>query len=643
MITEALVFRAWDAATDTVLDADLKTGETVTVAAGAPLSFGAIANSALDASIGSVRLTLTNLDTGETIQRLERVGPYTVFGDRPGEDIFGKALASGDYELTATAFVAANGAGPLVAPAQTVQFEIAEPGAGEGPTGAFFDAGFLDDGEKNVLGFPSEVTFEVVFEDEDGIDLSSIDGDDIEFVRVAGGPEKTIDTDFLPGDAEEIADDAARVFYRVFDSPIQQSSDNGTYEVRLKEGEVLDQTGAPASAAVIGSFEVAIPFADIWLVDADADRGVAFDLSRISGQVIETDLGTPLTVAAFQRGGAPSGQEIDAVEIIVSDVFGAEVFRGVDDAAPFSLFGDAPGPLFGDFEGALFEEGQYFIEVTPFADGAPLSDLALLTQIDLRDVMGPEAGLLSPLVPGGVETGGFGSSRFFEVELSDVGGVQTATIGDGDFELVRVAGGPEQVFEANFQSVFDIDPIGLFPGRVKASFGLFDTITGPVDNGTYELRYVEGAVLDGDDQPNAASVLETFEIDIPLFSVRAYDAASDAPIAFGLAETPGQTIAADLDAGDLTFAALTFGAETAEGPVSAVRLTLTDDDGVVVASRLERVEPYALFGDRNGDFAGGALAEGDYTLTLTPFVDGEELVSEIEMAEFTLVDVDTLV
>ena len=52
-----------------------------------------------------------------------------------------------------------------------------------------------------------------------------------------------------------------------------------------------------------------------------------------------------------------------------------------------------------------------------------------------------------------------------------------------------------------------------------------------------------------------------------------------------------------------------------EGPVESVRFTLEPE----LLKRTENVPPYALFGDVAGDYASGALIDGEHTLTAFPF------------------------
>ena len=95
-----------------------------------------------------------------------------------------------------------------------------------------------------------------------------------------------------------------------------------------------------------------------------------------------------------------------------------------------------------------------------------------------------------------------------------------------------------------------------------------------------------------------------------------------------LVDTDADTEVAALADGDSLAAALldgkrltlAVGAEDLgiEGAVGSVRLTFTG--GGETVTRTESAEPYALFGDRNGDFFGGReLAAGDYTLRIEAF------------------------
>lgn len=58
-----------------------------------------------------------------------------------------------------------------------------------------------------------------------------------------------------------------------------------------------------------------------------------------------------------------------------------------------------------------------------------------------------------------------------------------------------------------------------------------------------------------------------------------------------------------------------------KGTVGSVTINLTGPSPV---TRTENVYPYSLFGDNDGDFAGGSLNSGDYSLTATAYSESNE-------------------
>ncbi|MEM6462258.1 MAG: Ig-like domain-containing protein [Pseudomonadota bacterium] len=75
----------------------------------------------------------------------------------------------------------------------------------------------------------------------------------------------------------------------------------------------------------------------------------------------------------------------------------------------------------------------------------------------------------------------------------------------------------------------------------------------------------------------------------------------------------------------------------------SVRLALYDSQGNLVSDRIENVEPYALFGDRNGNFFNppDPLTADDYRLEIAAFSENSGRGTEIDRAvvDFTLSDV----
>ncbi|MGD1891951.1 MAG: S8 family serine peptidase [Cyclobacteriaceae bacterium] len=86
-----------------------------------------------------------------------------------------------------------------------------------------------------------------------------------------------------------------------------------------------------------------------------------------------------------------------------------------------------------------------------------------------------------------------------------------------------------------------------------------------------------------------------------------------------------------------------------DGTVGSVIFAL---DGPTTQEQTESFTPYALFGDRQGDYNGEALASGDYTLTATPYTnlrgEGEEgigltvsfTVTRFPIAQLLLIDAE---
>jgi len=69
-----------------------------------------------------------------------------------------------------------------------------------------------------------------------------------------------------------------------------------------------------------------------------------------------------------------------------------------------------------------------------------------------------------------------------------------------------------------------------------------------------------------------------------------------------------------------------------KGTVGSVSIQLTGPSNV---SRTENFYPYSLFGDTDGDFAGGSLNSGDYSLTATAYSGANGSGSNLGSATIT--------
>ncbi len=92
----------------------------------------------------------------------------------------------------------------------------------------------------------------------------------------------------------------------------------------------------------------------------------------------------------------------------------------------------------------------------------------------------------------------------------------------------------------------------------------------------------------------------------PIVALTLADSTTDEPVSL----LCGQNVDISAINGHLTIIAET------KGSVGSVTLQL---NGPTTQSRTESIYPYSLFGDTDGDFTGGTLSPGDYSLTATAY------------------------
>lgn len=602
-------------------------------------------------AVGSVRLELLDASGDVVTARTENVFPYALFGDRNG-DFFSGFIQAGSYTLRATVFSEANGRGDAIGGPADIELRLVDPSEGDGPTASLDMTPFQDPS----FGLSSDNPFVVVYTDADGVDSDSLGDDDIVIERIDGGPSQTLPVSFFP--FQPVPDDETEVavVYSLFDAPVRGSQDNGTYQVRFTEGAVRDSGGAANEEQILGTFTIDLDVVSLGLKQPNqigpqfADTFFTSGLEDTPERVLEFDVeALPLApVASLFGNGLPSGQPIAGFQLTLTGPNGTETTNDVTE--PYSLFGEferdtvinGQDRTITSFNKEVLTPGDYVFSATPFTASGPVEEETVTARFTVIDAAGPTAALEAPLAADGT-LGAIGSSLFFEVVFEDPLGVKTVSLGQTDLELVRTDPGLEQTFPVFFSAIVESDPIGLFPKTVKAEYGLLDIFfDNSKDNGTYELRLKPNEVFDGKDTGNDAQILETFKVDAPVFNVWAVDAETDKAFFFDVARED-QIIAFDPNA-KISFAAYAFGNTLPDGtpdgaPIDEVRVTLSDADGVV-ASRVERVEPYALFGDTKGDFNGRTLDAGEYTLELTPFADGVAFATQT--TTFTLVEEELL-
>ncbi|MBX2854039.1 MAG: vanadium-dependent haloperoxidase [Rhodobacteraceae bacterium] len=134
------------------------------------------------------------------------------------------------------------------------------------------------------------------------------------------------------------------------------------------------------------------------------------------------------------------------------------------------------------------------------------------------------------------------------------------------------------------------------------------------------------------DEIGAASLTFEFVDDNVTFGL--YDAATDALIT--MLEEGAEIARSTVADREVTIAA--YVADDSFQFMDAESMRLNMDNGAV--KRVENVEPYALFGDRDGDFFGGEIAAGDHTLAYEVYSEdgGAGVLLAHDVFEFTILD-----
>ncbi|NQZ45034.1 MAG: BspA family leucine-rich repeat surface protein [Flavobacteriaceae bacterium] len=322
-----------------------------------------------------------------------------------------------------------------------------------------------------------------------------------------------------------------------------------------------------------------------------------------------------------------------------------------ESVAPYALFGD----MAGDFMGMGFAVGDYTINAVPYSGnglggtmGTPLSiDFSLIEDnsgnftIRFREVKDPTTcggadgeifldiisivpdfdytvNVSGPVVlnAGPGRLAGFG---FVEFPSGDY--VFTVTqVGTGIQKSLEVTlndpAAPEVSFDplANVQendSPFILtggSPAGGTYSGTGVNGGQFDPQTAGVGSYLITYTYVDPVTNCSSSASQSITVLPDAPASLSVISFNLIDADNDVVLA-SLSE--GQQI----DFSTLPTLNLNIEAVTTDD-VESVRLELS---GALSNQRTENVAPFALFGDRGGDFNGVPFVAGSYSISATPY------------------------
>ena len=580
----------------------IEEGATISLA-GTSGSWVNVRADVLDAdAVGSVRFELrgpvsvTNTDSAQ---------PYSLFGDRDGDYEAG-ALPDGDYRLTARPFEGAGGTGAALRPL-TVSFSITDSDRPPTLVTGFTlidaagglpdpDIGPIEPGGVVRLGEdPSAGSFSI------RADLSSLVGVGSVRLRLSG-----------PRSAVRVEDND--------DSPFTDTDESTPFTLfgDRRNGDVQGES-LPA-----GRYRIeAQPYA------ARGAKGVArtpqsavfYVTSSWVGRLVLVDAATGAEVADLTAGDV--SVDLDATDVRSFNVV-AQTPAGVGsvrlrltgalqaqheaDLTPFTLFGHRGG--------AGLTAGAYTVTATAFSE--PGATGVTLGETAAAFTVTGDAGNVS--VAGLALAVGSGPRV---VDLED-GAAVTVYQGEPVTIRARTGGGAGSV-------TFSLT--GASTSTVTANGAPFSAPVSLV-SGTYGIEATPHAGAQGGGDAGTALAVSGVEVTVlarPVSGFTLVDAVGGLPDPDLGPVADGGTV--DLSSTD-GWASLR--AEVTPGAtVSRVALDL---DGPRRATRSEAADgPLSLFGERDGDYAAGALPNGAYTLTVRAFAsDDPRDVLPVTTTRFTV-------
>ena len=649
---------AIDTTTDETL-LEINPGDTIdgSLFEGRTISFYAIKNDDNPNSdlIGSVRIALNGGDW-----RTENRAPYSLEGDRRGDFRGGQTIEDGSFTLVIEAYTEFGAAGNLIetiitdftvetADVPDVPVETNEP-----------PVAVDDDGETNE---DTSVTIDVLANDSDadGDAVSLVDFTQPSLGTVSENSDGTLT--FTP-DADANGSDS-------FTYTITDGEENSTATVSLTIAAVNDLPVVIASQfsvfedAQVGETAGQISASDIdgdtltYAITGGNDDGI-FGIGPVSGTIVVDDTTNldyermsdyTLEVSVSDgQGVVVSTSEITVTDIDTAPVASEDAVTTAEDtsvtidvlANDSDEDGDAltlesfTQPSAGSI--ALNSDGT--LTYTPDADANGDDSFTYTVTDGLFSTTGTVSLTVTPQNDSPV-AGAVSFSISEGAAVGDVVGTVVASDVDGDsLEFAITDGNTDGVFAIDSDSGqitvadttnLDYETTVDYPLQVSVSDGV-DTIFTSADVTITDVDETpaDDPVEDPVDPPVDDPVDDPVEPPAPaLLRVYAVDTTSDETI---MEITPGQSIDASVFEGlTVSFYAVKNPEHPKSDQINSVRLSLNGSEW-----RTENAAPYALEGDRSGDFLGGdAIEGGSFTLVIEAYSEralGGSLVGTVTTA-----------
>lgn len=589
------------------------------------LNLGLYAESDPAAGFSSAVLTLDG-----TTSRTENVAPWALFGDANGQLLGGTMLDPGVHNLNIAFYSQANGGGSLLE-VRNYEFTIEdepvtdpdpEPQTGEfavvgtqatvtegdaGSTAVTFDVNWSGD-------FASSVSWSVAgsgANPADSADFNSATSGQLQFA--AGQTSQSV-TVQVAGDTMVEPDEQFSV---VLSNP----------------GANASISGAPATTTILNDDAASPPPVDpppstsgdltFYLVDTNTDE-VLYELS--DGTAIPASVaGASVSIVAAVADGL--GAESASIS-----AFGE---TRVENVAPYALFGDVNGDYnSGNF--SLVNGESYEVSASAYsgngASGSLVASDSIVFQVGGTTPADPLGLSVSPASQNLSE--GDSQNPTFSYTVSTTGGDGSAT--SINWAVSPVGANP--VDPADFVGGLPSGTLNL-PAGVQSGQVTFDVMSDTTvePDETFEVSFsvagqagatvvASGQVLNDDaSEPDPGPSGDV--------SVYLVDTQTDTIIQ---ELTPGSQVSSSLLSETVSIYAVADASLDAESAV-----LLLDNS----ASRTENVEPYALFGDSNGDFFGGVnLLPGDHNFSISLYSadGGSGQLLRAENYSFTVVSDDVV-
>ena len=369
----------------------------------------------------------------------------------------------------------------------------------------------------------------------------------------------------------------------------------GIYTGFLKAGPVEGYEDANIPIVLTVEAPNVLSIHSFTLVDADTNQDI---MEPTEGSVI--DVSSLPTENLNIRANAT--RDVGSVFLQLS---GTQNKSQMENIAPFALFGD----INGNYARGTFNPGEYTLSATPYS---------------ARNKGGTEGRTLSVMFEFSEDSDILSVNSFVLVDADTNQDIME--INDG--EVIDISSLPTENLNIRANATPDAGSVFLQLSGTQnksqmeniAPFALFGDINGNYARGTFNPgEYTLSATPysarnKGGTEGRTLSVMFEFSEDSDILSVNSFvlvDADTNQDI---MEINDGEVI----DISSLPTENLNIRAN-ATPDVGSVFLQLS---GVLNKSRIESVVPYSLFGDTNGNYAGGAFDPGSYTLTATPYSAG---------------------